>query len=295
MYYMLINLFFSGLFFGVLSAVVSLVISPLQFVKVMRQSTYDIYYNILVKNMKRGGIWIFFRGAVPYAMMNFYSSMSFGFAEEFSKVFGFMTFSLIWSSIARSLLGGLFETLMSLHAEIIEISKNKGVAFNMKVEYVKLFFPVLIRNAIFWNSAILAYELGLTYSFSPLISFCVAIFLGALFGVISIPFDIIATRICADSRRIGGIKAILYFFQKRSSSKKSDDNVLIADGGNVIGVNKDAKHQKYNGCSLDNVRNNIFSGLSIRLVQVIIFSFTTTVTIEKYDVCIQYLSGLFHG
>lgn len=273
MYYIIINLLFSGLFFGISCAFVAFFISPLQFLKVGKQSTNRAYYDIIVENFKEGGVLIFFRGAFPYAMMNFYSSMSFGFAERCSEMFGFMALSLIWNSITRSFLGSLFETVISLYSEIIEISRNKGVRVNMKSEYAKLFFPVFIRNAIFWNGAVLASELECSCDFGIVASFFISLFFGVLFGTISIPFDVIATKICSNSIRIGGVKGVISFFRNYESYEN--------DSGNKKNINLLPRY--------------IFVGLSIRLIQVAIFSFTTAFTIKKYDIFVQYLSGFLNG
>jgi len=232
---------FTGIFFGLISAVTAIIISPLQFLKVIKQQVGGYYYIIFKTTVNRSGFSTFFRGAVPYAVMNFLSSMAFGFSEYLSVyILGVTKFPILISVIVRSFLGGIIETGFSIKSELSEISKNKGSLIKEKPKIITIAAPILLRNIIFWHGSIIAYEISESFYLSIVASSVISFIFGAMFALISIPFDVIATQNC-------GAK---------------EDRGLI---GRLRKILKN--------------RNQIFAGNVMRVIQVAIFTLTTVLTL----------------
>ncbi|UAT43285.1 hypothetical protein GUI12_03945 [Anaplasmataceae bacterium AB001_6] len=241
----ILEVFYTGLFYGFVCAFFACFMSPLQFLKVIRQSDEIKYRDIVRKYYSQGGIAIFFRGMLPYATMNFWSSMAFGIAEYFSLKLGFFDMNLIASLLLRSFMGGVIETSMSIWSESKEITRNKGINSRIMRDSVAIFIPVLLRNAIFWNSSILVFELVRRFELNIIDGILFSLFIAPVFAVLALPFDVIASKICGFSGSwVSGLSFIKHNF---SISKAS------------------------------------LLGLSVRIVQIILFTMITFLTMILYD------------
>lgn len=190
------ELILSSLFFGTLSAITALTISPLQFVKIIRQETGKLYMKIVVLYLKEQGIKVFFRGAIPYTVMQFISSMSFGVTDYLSNLFLNNTSNFVSETFIRAGLGGVFETIVTIYYELKEITRNKGELIHSKPSISSIIIPVCFRNTIFWCAAIIAYQLSLQFSLTTFTSLILAFTFGIVFALFSIPFDVVATQSC---------------------------------------------------------------------------------------------------
>lgn len=197
LYELLSNLLLSGIFFGVMSAITAAIISPLQFLKIMRQQTGKLYYKIFNEVLEKSGFITFFRGVAPYALMQFLSSLAFGFAEYITLcLLKVEALGIILALLIRATLGGIIETAFSLYSELKEITRNKGELMQKRASARTVLAPILIRNIIFWFGAVIAYEISAKYCLNLLLSSIIGFLSGAIFALISLPFDIIATQNC---------------------------------------------------------------------------------------------------
>ena len=237
LYAILIN----GFIFGSASALVAFLISPLQFLKVIRQQTGFSYSDIFFKTLKSDGWPAFFRGALPYGAMNFLSSMAFGISEYIAgDLLGAASLSLLAAVFLRSTMGGATETLFSLYSEMQEISRNKGSLIKSKPKISSILLPILIRNTIFWYGSVVTYELSVRFALDIFVSTIFAFVFGVLLTFVSIPLDVIATQNCGAQKKDGMIKRL----------KKL----------------------------LDSKNNSVFAGAMMRIIQTSIFTIVTVAT-----------------
>jgi hypothetical protein len=186
--------------FGSLSCITAIIISPLQFIKIIRQQTGDNYKNIIKANYKKSGIKIFYRGAYPYGQLQFLSSFAFGLSE-FICIFFLKQYNLESSFtgiLIRSISAGIFETAFTVKAEVQEISKNKGDLMKRKGTITSILEAIFMRNTLFWMASLLSFyfiqKIHLTHFAGSLLAFV----FGVVFGVITIPLDLVATQNCGD-------------------------------------------------------------------------------------------------
>lgn len=206
----LYSLIFDGMVFGATSAILALLISPLQYVKIMKQETGKHYLVICRDSYRNYGIAIFFRAAIQYAMLNFVSSASFGISHYFSSkaISQVASFSIALAPVLRSLIGGFMETLLTFQIEIKEINKNKGNNSKNERNFLTIILLVFLRNSLFWLGATSAFELSGHAQLPPSYTFWLTFVFGLVAGVISTPVDALATRICGSQERIGVVKSL---------------------------------------------------------------------------------------
>lgn len=186
--------------FGLFSCITAILISPLQFLKIIRQQTGEKYSNIIKSNYKKSGIKLFYRGAYPYGKMQFLSSFAFGMSE-FCCIFILRKFSLDTALIAvfiRSISAGIFETTFTAKAEVQEISKNKGELMKKEGEVFSILEAIFLRNVLFWMASLLSFYFIQKANLSHEIGGLIAFIFGVIFAIITIPFDLIATHNCGD-------------------------------------------------------------------------------------------------
>jgi hypothetical protein len=189
--------------FGTLSCITAIAISPLQFMKRMRQQTGNDYSKIAKENYKKSGIKVFYRGAYPYGQLQFLSSFSFGLSE-FCCIFVLKKYNLDTSFIAvliRAISAGIFETVFTARAEVQEISKNKGELMKQRGTIASILEAIFMRNVLFWIGPLLSFYFINKAHLSGLTSGFVAFVIGIIFGVLTIPFDLVATHNCGDDEK----------------------------------------------------------------------------------------------
>lgn len=246
----LIDMFIVGIFFGLSSALVAILISPLQFIKVNRQATGFSYTKIIYSTIKIKGVRAFFRGAIPYGIMNFLSSMAFGFSQYFSNSLPLEVYlNILGVIIFRSVLAGVIETIFSIHAELREISLNKGSLIISKPKVSNIFMAILLRNIIFWMGALISFELEDKLKLTKFMGIILSLVFGIICAVLTITLDVVATQNCGSLNKIGVWSRFKKLF------KKTDEDLLLA-------------------------------GVVIRIIQVGIFTASTVVTMSLYE---QYL------
>ncbi|QHD65505.1 hypothetical protein [Neorickettsia findlayensis] len=221
MFLQLYDVILGGVFFGSFSAVAAVLMSPLQFLKIMRQQTRSSYRKIALDTLSDGGLAPFFRGALPYAVMNFLSSMSFGISEAISAIAlkSFFHPTILFVVLFRSMLGGLLETLFSIWAEICEISRNKGTLMENKATLRGVALPILVRNMIFWSASVVSYEISIAYHMSLLSGTAVGLIFGIFAALLSIPLDVVATRNCGAHVRHGVLACVWAVFLGKEDAK----------------------------------------------------------------------------
>ena len=79
---------------------------------------------------------------------------------------------------------------------IKEIVCNKGDLAKSYGTLAEILLPATIRNTIAWVGAALGYELSFRFALTIFDSVIISLLLGMFFGMLSIPFDVIATQNC---------------------------------------------------------------------------------------------------
>ena len=191
----------SSLVFSSSAGVLSILLSPTQFLKVMQQEIGLGYVAIAKKYYAIGGIKIFFRGWKPYCIMQTISSFSFGASEHISTVIlaRIAPCSAVSEIIFRSVLGSIFETTSTIRSEMAEITKNKKEFVKCNTKISSIVLSIFMRNAIFWFGGVASYKIStinaMTYASSTMLAFV----MGLLCAMVSIPLDAAATRACGTS------------------------------------------------------------------------------------------------
>lgn len=231
-------------YYGGISAITGILISPLQFLKIIRQQTGKKYLQICKEYFEKGGLKTFFRGAIPFAKLQFFSSSAFGVSEFFMvmllKRFG-LEVTLI-GMLVRVLSAGTFETAFTVRAEVKEISRNKGELMKKDGTIMSIIEIIFMRNTIFWMGSLFTVyfidKIGLSNTVGMILSFI----LGIIVAVITIPIDMAATHNCGDNVRYSAFGRI----------KK-----IIQDGGGY---------------------SSSYYGSLMRILQIAIFTLTTSIT-----------------
>ena len=219
----LLGIVYHGLVFGVGSAIVAVILSPAQYVKVVKQELVLGYMRIITQSYNSGGLRIFFRGCGPYALMQFVSSFSFGVAEYLSNIIILsMGSGILLSVTLRAILGGALETVTTVYYEMQEIARNKGDLLLSKVGVSQVFFVIFLRNILFWLAPSLSFELTSHFSLSYGEVFLLSCVLGLLAGIITTPLDVIATKNC------GGTGDLSVLFRLRNIVRQGELEVVFA-------------------------------------------------------------------
>ena len=229
---------YNSLLFGITAAIIAVLISPLQFIKIIRQETLNGYKIIIANAFNQGKLKIFFRGAAPYALLQFISSAAFGFSDFLSNIILQNNKNLLLAVLIRSLLGGTLETIATISTEVREISRNKGELMKKKGKPSSILLPIWIRNSIFWIASTLSFEIYQYTNITASQSAILAFFLGIIAGIFSIPPDLLATQNCGAEQNMTAIARL---------------NMII----------------KQNGI------DKTFAGTKIRIIQIALFSLTT--------------------
>lgn len=197
-----IQLLKEALVFGVLAAILAILISPLQFLKIQKQETGQNYLTLLKARYKQYGVLVFFSGAIPYALLQFFSSASFGVSEFFSTVIlnqlG-MQVSFI-AVLFRTLMAGVIETSSTIFFEMKEIEKNKINLLEADPKVKTIFFPLLLRNSFYWLGSLVSIyiikvlEIKYSYCTCHTENILISFFIGVIFAVLTIPFDVVTTQ-----------------------------------------------------------------------------------------------------
>jgi hypothetical protein len=231
-------------YFGGLSAITAIIISPLQFLKVIRQQTGAQYSEICQKYFKEDGLKPFFRGAIPYAKLQFYSSSAFGLNEFFMvmilKQFG-LEVTLI-GILIRALSAGVTETAFTVNAEVKEISRNKGELMKQDGTIKSIIESIFLRNVLFWMGSLFTLYFINKANLSNFSGGILAFMLGIVIAIVTIPIDMAATHNCGDDTKYSTFKRI----------KK-----IIQDGGGY---------------------SSSYYGSLMRIIQIAIFTLVTSIT-----------------
>ena len=197
------EILYESFVFGITAAITATFLAPLQFMKIIRQETLDNYRDIARDSFSRGKFKIFFRGAVPYAVLQFVSSAAFGVSNFTSGIILEHSESFLAAVLVRSLLGGALETAATISTEVREISRNKGELMQSKGRASSIVLPIWIRNSIFWFASALSFEIYKRTHITSSQSAALAFLLGVVAGVLSIPPDLLATQSCGAAKDIG--------------------------------------------------------------------------------------------
>jgi hypothetical protein len=198
-------------FFGFTSMILALIISPLQFLKIQRQASSSSYFSILKNYYEKHGLSIFFIGAIPFALLQFFSSGAFGFANILINkiIFNFNLEFNVVSILIGTLIAGFFETLATFFFEMKEIEKNKVNLLETSGSAASIVFPLFLRNSLYWVGSLASifilnliekkYYINLSTNLIFLISFLT----GLIWAVLTIPFDLVVTQAFGSSEKLG--------------------------------------------------------------------------------------------
>lgn len=212
----LFDLITSPLIFGVSSGMLAFFLSPLQFLKILRQETGCSYIEICKKYYRKGGFWIFFRGWRPYCAMQFLSSAVFGVSHYLSDLI-FLEYrgaSMSIEVMIRSVLGAIFETTITIETEMREIASNKQEYMKSTARASSVVSAIFLRNTLFWVGGILAYCISSRTNAGYVVGASLAFIFGLLSGLLSIPLDAISTRNCGSDRRSSIIGGFITAYQR---------------------------------------------------------------------------------
>lgn len=214
----------SAFLFGAISAVISGLISPLQFLKVQRQQTGKSYREIFYTEKKLHGLWVFYRGWIPYSAMNFYSSAAFGISEFLSiKFLAFYDMeNTITGILFRIIAAGLLETTVTITSEIKEITRNKINLMEVKGTISSILMPVYLRNTFSWVGTLVSMyficrlvdHFHLSFSHKILIAFIC----GLISSIVGLPLDVITTQSCGAKEKLSLFKRAQKIIQTNSSA-----------------------------------------------------------------------------
>jgi hypothetical protein len=202
--YHLIDLFKNIFYFGITGVIIAILVNPLQFLKIIRQQTGKKYKEIIADNYQKYGIKVFYRSLIPYMMLNFLVNAAFGISEFFMNLL-LSPYNLqltILGIIIRIISASFFETLLTARSEVKAIAKNKG---NLMIEdgKVSAILPAIIaRNAVNWMGALFSVYFIHLFELNYLHGFILSFFVGIIFAIATLPFDIVATHNCGDIEKL---------------------------------------------------------------------------------------------
>lgn len=207
---MLLDFLLVPLVYASFASVVALVIAPVQYLKIVRQETASSYTFILVNTLKkRKALKIFFSGALPYVAMNFLSNLSFGLSERVSGILLPLHYNVFAGIFARAILGGVIETVMTVYPEVREIVRNKGDLAFGKGRLSSVLFPSFLRNSVVWLGTTSSYEISVRAGLGIHESVFLSLVLGLVFGIISVPLDVVVTQSCAAEKELTLLKRVM--------------------------------------------------------------------------------------
>lgn len=203
--------------FGSVAALVAIIVTPLQFLKIMRQQTGWTYSYIFHHEKKLYGPSVFYRALIPYVAMSFLINAAFGISEHFSVKFLhlFLIENTFWGMIFRALAAGLLETIFTIRAEVIEITKNKIDLMKTKGTIISILVPAFLRNTIAWLGALLSLYFILKFNISFYNGMIIAFIIGLIISILSLPFDVITTQNCGDIQKLSVIQRMKKIIKER--------------------------------------------------------------------------------
>ena len=181
------------LWFGGTAALLGVFLSPIQYLKILKQETHTPYSTILSQSIKRKGIKILFCSCIPFAQLNFLINGAFGIAYYISDIILAENSSAIISAITRAVLGSIIETLLTVNTEVREITRNKLEYMHKKGRVASIVLPGFLRNMIPWFAAAFAHEISIRTDWN---GFVLSFALGLIAGIISTPLDVMVTQSC---------------------------------------------------------------------------------------------------
>ncbi|ACT69847.1 hypothetical protein ACJZTR_03850 [Neorickettsia risticii] len=215
---MLLSFFLVPLVYASFAGVVAFAIAPLQYLKIIRQETAASYSSIFFRAFgKSGAIGIFFGGALPYVTMNFLANLSFGLSDRISEIVLPVQYGILIGIFVRAFLGGAIETVLTIYPEVREIVRNKGDLAFGKGRALSILFPAFLRNSVAWLGATSSYEISTKLCLSMDTSLILSVILGLVFGIISIPLDVMVTQSCAAKEELTLIRRMLLVATDSSS------------------------------------------------------------------------------
>jgi hypothetical protein len=192
----------NAFWFGFISSLIAITISPIQFLKIQKQSTGSSYISIIKYYYKNHGLKIFFIGSIEFSFLQFFSSAAFGVSEFFSRkiiINNNLEFNPI-SIIISTIFAGFLETIFTIIFEFKAIEANKINLIERKTSYLNIFFPLLYRNSLYWIGSLGSifiinilekkYNINFTNSLSLLLSF----FIGLFWAIMTTPIDMIISQ-----------------------------------------------------------------------------------------------------
>ncbi|AHX11805.1 hypothetical protein NHE_0886 [Neorickettsia helminthoeca str. Oregon] len=207
---MLLDFFLAPLVYAALAAFVAFFVSPVQYVKVVRQDTARSYSSIFRETWYRDDcLRIFFGGAAPYVVMNFLSNLSFGLSDMVSERVLPLGYGILTGIFFRALLGGAIETLMTVYPEVREIVRNKRELASGDGKVSSVLFPSFLRNSVAWLGSTSAYEISTRFHLESGVSILLSVCMGLIFAIVSIPFDVLVTQSCAAREELTLLNRVL--------------------------------------------------------------------------------------
>ncbi|MDD9139968.1 MAG: hypothetical protein NQ127_03530 [Candidatus Cardinium sp.] len=222
---------------AIVCTIIAYLLAPTQFVKVIYQETGQSYGSIIRQYLRSRKFRCFYAGAHMYALRQFVSSFTFGFALwlfQLSVTYYPIThlgLSIGWACC----LVGMLETIVTIASEMREITANKGPLMKRKAAYRDIAVPLLLRNILFNIAAIAPYEFTKEQD-NPFMNMIFGIVFGIVVSVLTMPFDLVITQNCGSETRMTWISRL-------------KQNILIEK---KLGV--------------------IFNGLTMRMLQVVPYS-----------------------
>lgn len=194
----LISTIESGLIYGLIAALVAIILTPTQYLKVQRQEFGVSYPQIIRKSWKKDGIRAFFCGCLPYVIWNAISSASFGLFDYIAlKAVHNWNLTLWWAIFFRIIMGGLSETLGTIYFEIKNILQSKIISEKkIHIDFLTVSILLFIRNSVNWIAAIIIVRIIPIYHLNNAQINYMSFTLGVVFGVLSTPLDILITKNC---------------------------------------------------------------------------------------------------
>ncbi len=212
--------------YGSAAALIGALVYPMQFLKVIRQQTGAEYLDIIEQNYKTSGVKNFYRGVFAYMIIQFFSNTSFAISEFFSlKFLSIYGAELtIFGILFRGFLASILETAMTIKSEVDVISANKGELMKKSGEISAIIASIFIRNSAIWFGSLWSIYFINKFHMNDLSSFFLSFVVGIIFGIISLPLDIVATHNCGD------IEKLSIFQRLKKISFESDGYVAMYRG-----------------------------------------------------------------
>ncbi len=193
------EILFTFLIYGLVTMAFSMPLSGIQFIKIHKQNGDNESYRSIISNYYGNyGFKIFFRGIVPYTLMNGASSSIYPLAVY---VYSFIMQSNLWiGAFILAAIASFFETSVTINLESREILRNKIISrTNMTV--FDIVIPVFSRNFIYWFPACICDELASAFNLSFAQVTALSIITGFAAGILSLTVDVYVTRKFGEDER----------------------------------------------------------------------------------------------